>query len=170
MRDLSRRVVIPVLCGLCICRGEENPAWRARVADEKEPGDRLVIRGRVLRTPGGPAAAGASIMVYQTDAGGIYSTMSGRPIDVARLRGSFRTGPNGEYEIVTIRPGRYPGGGAPAHIHVNVVEDGKPPREIFEFFFAGDPLLPRDAKGYVLHARKDAQGRWTAVQDVALSK
>ncbi|HYO81411.1 MAG TPA: hypothetical protein VES20_08430 [Bryobacteraceae bacterium] len=169
MRELSRRALV-FACATCICRGEQDTRWRARVADDKEPGERLIIRGRVLRSSSGAPASNTSIMVYQTDANGIYSSGSGRPIDIARLRGQLTTGPNGEYEIVTIRPGPYPGNRAPAHIHVNLVEAGKPAREIFEFFFAGDPLLPRDARGYVLQPRKDAQGTWTAVQDVVLDQ
>ncbi len=107
-------------------------------------------------------------MVYHTDSAGIYSTKQGRPIDIARLRGQFKTGPNGEYEIVTIRPGPYPQANIPSHIHVNIVEPGREPREICEFFFAGDPLLKGGEKGHVLQVRKDAQGIWNAVQDVPI--
>jgi protocatechuate 3,4-dioxygenase beta subunit len=170
MTRISRRVLIYLCSAVWVTGGEQDPPWRARLADEKETGERLTIRGRVLRTTGGAPAAGSSIMVYQTDAAGIYSSQSGRPIDVARLRGQFRTGPNGEFEIVTIRPGAYPGGGVPAHIHVNLLEPGKPPREVFEFFFSGDPRLRGTEKGYVLQLRKDHHGNWVAVQDVALDR
>lgn len=168
MSNLSRRSLIQLSCAAWVWGAEQDPPWRARVADEKEKGERLIIRGRVLRSTGGPAAPGASIMVYQTDAAGIYSSKTGRPGDVARLRGQFTAGANGEYEIVTIRPGLYPDGGAPSHIHVNLLEPGKEPREIFEFFFAGDSLLRGNEKGYVLQPRKDTQGIWVAVQDFAL--
>ena len=77
-------------------------------------GDGGVQRGRVLRSHGGPPAAGALIVVYQTDAADIYdSGKSGRPIDVARLRGQFTVGANGEYEIVTIRPAPIQAGARP---------------------------------------------------------
>jgi protocatechuate 3,4-dioxygenase beta subunit len=108
-------------------------------------------------------------MVYQTDATGIYSRSQGSPRVTARLRGRLTTGPNGEYEIVSIRPGAYPGGGAPAHIHVNLEEPGREPREIFEFLFAGDPQLRGNEKGYVLTLRRDDRGHWLAVQDVSLA-
>lgn len=167
MRELSRRILL-FACAVSLCPGESSPAWRIRVADEKEPGERLIIRGRMLCSAGGAPAPGTSILVYQTDAAGIYSSKSGRPMDVARLRSEFTTGPGGEYEIVTIRPGPYPGGRVPAHIHVNLLESGKPPREIFEFFFSGDPFLSSDAKGYVLQPKKDSRGTWVAVKDVAI--
>jgi protocatechuate 3,4-dioxygenase, beta subunit len=161
--------MLQTLCFARLVKGEREPEWRARITGDKEPGEKLIVRGRVLRAQGGAPAAGTAIMVYQTDATGVYSSRSGRPIDVARLRGELRVGPNGEYEIITIRPGRYPEGGVPAHIHVNILEPGKPPREVFEFFFEGDPSLRGDVKGYVLKPRKDPQGRWTAVQDVVLN-
>ena len=111
------------------------------------------------------------IVVYQTDAADIYNSgKSGRPIDVARLRGQFTVGANGEYEIVTIRPSAYPGGGARLHIHVNLIAPGKEPREIFEFFFAGDPLLRGNEKGIILRPRKDRQGTWIADRDFALEQ
>jgi hypothetical protein len=53
---------------------------------------------------------------------------------------------------------------------VNLVEPGKEPREIFEFFFAGDRYLRGGEKGYVLQLRKDSKGNWLAVQDVALEQ
>lgn len=165
---LSRRMLIQLPPAVAIGWAFQEASWRVRVADEKEKGERLIIRGRVLRTNGGPPAPGASILVYQTDASGIYSVKSGRPIDVSRLRGQFTSGKDGEYEIVTIRPGPYPNADVPMHIHVNLLEPGKPPREIFEFFFAGDPRLRGSEKGYVLQPRKDAQGTWIAVQDFAL--
>lgn len=168
MSYLSRRAVLQFVGSALLCQAQRDPAWRARVTDDKEKGERLIIRGRVLRTTGGAPAAGAVIMVYQTDAAGIYSATQGPPIKVARLRGQFTAGPNGEYEITTVRPGHYPDQGAPMHIHVNLVEAGKEPREVCEFFFAGDPLLKGGEKGYVLQPKKDAQGTWIAVQDFAV--
>jgi protocatechuate 3,4-dioxygenase beta subunit len=146
----------------------QDPPWRARITELTEPGERLVIRGRVLRSRGGPPAAGTTILVYQTDATGIYSRGQGSPRETARLRGRFTVGLNGEYEIVTIKPGSYPAGAVPAHIHVNVLEPGKEPREIFEFLFEGDPHLRGGEKGYVLQLRKQADGNWLALQDIAL--
>ena len=45
---------------------------------------------------------------------------------------------------------------------MNLIAPGKAPREIFEFFFAGDPLLRGNEKGIILRPRK------TAAQDFAL--
>ena len=163
---LTRRFFL-VSGAVSVCVAAPDPAWRARVAAAAEPGDRVVIRGRVLRTPGGAPASGAALMVYQTDAAGIYSRKEGHPKDTARLRAELKAGPNGEYEIVTIRPGHYPGGGVPAHIHVNLVEPSGP-REICEFFFAGDKFLTGKEKGYVIRLERATDGTWRGEQDVLL--
>lgn len=155
---------------VCLSALAAEPAWRARVAAENEPGERLTVRGRVLKTRGGAPAAGAQILVYQTDAKGIYSADKGQPRDTSRLRGRFVAGPGGEYEIVTIKPGPYPGGGVPAHIHVNVVESGGAMREVTEFFFDGDPALRGGEQGYVLKPRQEKPGHWVATQDFALGR
>ena len=63
MNQLSRRALIHFACAAWLCRAEIEPPWRARVVDEKEKGERLVIRGRVLRATGGPPAPGTAIMV-----------------------------------------------------------------------------------------------------------
>lgn len=144
---------------------ETQPVWRVRVGGDREPGERLIIRGKARR-PGGASAAGVKILVYQTDAAGIYSKETGQPKDTARLRGEFTVGPAGEYEIVTVKPGHYPGQGVPAHIHVNVVDGpGGAMHEIFEFFFAGDKYLKGGEKGIVLKPEKDASGVWRVSQD-----
>lgn len=171
MIHLSRRALIQLSCAALAFGADQDPTWRARVVDDKEKGEPLIVRGRVLRTPGGAPAPGTTIMVYQTDARGIYKEGERvPPIKGARLRGTFVSGPRGEYEIVTVKPGAYPDGTAPLHIHVNLVESGQEPREVCEFFFAGDPLLKGGEKGYVLQPRKDAKGVLIAMQDFALEK
>jgi protocatechuate 3,4-dioxygenase beta subunit len=168
MRTSPSLCAVSAWIGLLCTPVFAQPSWQTRIAGPEEKGEPLVVRGRFLQTSGGAPAAGVTIMVYHTDSAGIYSTKQGRPIDIARLRGQFKTGPNGEYEIVTIRPGPYPQANIPSHIHVNIVEPGREPREICEFFFAGDPLLKGGEKGHVLQVRKDAQGIWNAVQDVPI--
>lgn len=159
---------LPALLLLCLSAWAADPEWRARVAGKNEPGDRLTIRGRVWKHPGGAPAAGAQILVYQTDANGIYSREKGHPRDTSRLRGRLVAGPNGEYEIVTVKPGHYPGGTVPAHIHVNLVEPGREPREVSEFFFEGDKALSGSERGPLLKLKLEKPGHWVAAQDFAL--
>jgi hypothetical protein len=57
----------------------------------------------------------------------------------ARLWGRLVTAPDGSYRIDTIKPGGYPGGGAPVHMHIHL-RDGKSD-EWALLEFAGDPNL-----------------------------
>jgi protocatechuate 3,4-dioxygenase beta subunit len=87
----------------------------ARIAPVTEPGDPLVIRGKVLSVDGSPAA-GAVIFAYQTDKGGLYDKRENGPHSW-RLRGWVRTGTDGRFTFETIRPGSYPNSNNPPHVH-----------------------------------------------------
>ena len=145
----------------------EDAKWRARIAPDSEPGERLVIAGRVLQADGRPAP-GIVLRMYQTDAKGIYGDGQGHPRQIAKLRGALTSGPNGEFEIVTIKPGNYPGGGVPAHIHL--LEPGSDTRELPEFVFAGDRYLKGNENAYVLKLERDGQGAWRARHDITLPR
>ena len=88
---------------------------KARIAPSGEPGDPLVVRGRLLALDGA-AAAGAVVFAYHTDRGGLYDDPSKGPHSW-RLRGWARTDAEGRFTFETIRPGAYPGGSIPPHIH-----------------------------------------------------
>jgi protocatechuate 3,4-dioxygenase beta subunit len=88
----------------------------ARIAPAAEPGTPLVIRGRVFGPDGKTAAAGAVVFAYHTDGGGLYSP-PGSPAHTWRLRGWAAADADGRFEFQTIRPGPYPAGRIPAHVH-----------------------------------------------------
>jgi protocatechuate 3,4-dioxygenase beta subunit len=81
-----------------------------------EPGERLVVTGRLLALDGTTPLAERRIGVYQTDTHGNYGQDPREP-RLARLNGWLSTDSRGRYEIRTIRPGAYPQGGTPEHIH-----------------------------------------------------
>lgn len=87
----------------------------ARIAPASEPGDPLVIDGRLLNTDGS-AAADAVVFAYQTDRGGLYDE-PGRGPHSWRLRGWARTDRDGRFTFETIRPGSYPGSSVRPHVH-----------------------------------------------------
>jgi protocatechuate 3,4-dioxygenase beta subunit len=89
------------------------------VASADEPGERLLLRGRVVDRQG-QARAGVEVRVYHTDAAGYYSR-GGMDESQARLCGVFRSADDGGYDIDTILPGAYATGGPSAHIHFQVV-------------------------------------------------
>ncbi len=104
-----------------------------------EPGDRMVLSGRVVAADGS-AIAGMTIYVYQTDALGLYNP-EGRYGAAHRIRGWACTDRNGRYEFATIRPGHYPGRSTPAHVHMTVCSDSMPEWWLPEVRFEGDPLI-----------------------------
>jgi catechol 1,2-dioxygenase len=118
---------------------------RISIAGPDEPGDPLVVRGRVLgpdcRTP----LNGAVLDVWQADARGRYHGAD----EQYRLRGRLGADPTGSWELTTIRPGNYrlSDGMRPAHIHV-IVSHPAHAALVTQLYFRGDPYLqPHDACG-----------------------
>jgi len=159
----------------------EKFASRARIAPMSEPGEPLVLTGRVLGSDG-KARSGIIVYAYHTNAEGIYpepnpprSTASNHH---GQLRGWARTDADGRYEFDTIRPAGYPGG-EPQHIHMHVIEPGCGTYFIDELLFSDDPRLTaqlrermspgRGGKGIVTPQR-DADGTWQVVRDIHLGE
>jgi protocatechuate 3,4-dioxygenase, beta subunit len=144
------------------------------IASANEPGQRLVVTGRVIGADGKPRG-GVVIEAHHTDASGIYLAEGAHgpnPKVAARLWGRLATAADGTYRIDTIRPGSYPGGGVPAHIHIRV-QDGR--HEQFEILqFADDRYLTpamraKDGVGGTFAAirpvQRDASGVWHCTRD-----
>jgi protocatechuate 3,4-dioxygenase beta subunit len=108
------------------------------VAGPDEPGERLVVTGRVLY--GTKPVAGASVYVFHTDVKGLYAPgRSGPDAELdPRLHGAVRTDAQGGYRYETIRPGSYNNNAA--HVHYVVVAPGYQPR-MFDLWFQDDPIL-----------------------------
>jgi protocatechuate 3,4-dioxygenase beta subunit len=144
-----------------------GPFWRpaplldnpADLFADDEPGERLVLSG-VVRTTAGDAIDGAELDFWQCNAAGLYDVQI--PGAEPRYRGRLRTGADGRYELRTIVPPPYevqkdgPVGRLldmlgrhawrPAHIHCNVVTDGRRPLTTM-IFVEGDPWLGDDTIG-----------------------
>jgi protocatechuate 3,4-dioxygenase beta subunit len=119
--------------------------FRNELAGPDEQGERLIIKGTVLRTNCRTPVRGALIEVWQTDEGGNYYYRA----EDFRLRGQMKSDDNGSYQFSTIRPGRYRimNGFRPAHIHLKI---SHPDFETIttQLYFRGDPYLwPNDACG-----------------------
>ena len=134
-----------------------------RVTRDSEPGERLIVTGRILRSDGKTPASGVMLSLYHTDAAGIYGPGSGQPAEIARLKAKLVTGADGRYEIVTIRPGHYPGGGVPAHIHAAVNDVVIP-----DFLFAGDRYLADGHRGFRMDVRRSGDGVWRGTRDIVM--
>lgn len=92
------------------------------IVTENEPGTKLIMKGKVLLPDGSPAA-GARIWVFQTDAEGYYKKSSdGKDLGwrASRISEVFAAGPEGEFQIHTIRPAGYPERTTAEHIHFRI--------------------------------------------------
>lgn len=141
------------------------------IADENEPGERLEFHGRVLDVQGLPAP-GTSITAWQTDAKGLYN----RPEDNTReprLQAESITDESGGFRFSTIRPGAYPGGGNPQHIHLTIRAPGHDLRYT-TYWFDDDPILTPNLRGnldnetVIVSLSQDGAGTWTFSHDIRL--
>lgn len=128
---------------------------------EAEQGTPLVWNGTIASTDGTPLAG--KVELWHADADGFYSQFAPN-LPEWNLRGTFSTGPDGAFQITTIRPAPYqiPTDGAcgkliaaagwhawrPAHLHVKVSAPG---HELLtaQLYFPGDPHNRDDIAGAV---------------------
>jgi len=154
-------------------------SWTTALTDDKEKGEPLIVTGTIYKPDGKTPAPGVCLYVYQTDSEGLYSRGSGNGNGSrhGKLRGWMRTGIDGRYEFRTVKPGPYPGGGNPAHIHATLTGDKIEENYIEDFLFEGDQFLPNGAAELnrrqgrfnpILRLAKDAKGVWRANRDLKL--
>ena len=169
-------------------------AWNDTVPmRDDEPGERLVLRGRVRATDGRPLP-GAVVDHWQAGADGWYSHFcptgaDGTPLTPdGNLRGRFETNEDGAFEIHTVVPAPYkiPNDGPtgrlleaagwhpwrPAHTHCFVDAEGHD-RLTTQLFFAGDKWLGTDVAGadkpdLILEPVRSPSGELEATYDFTL--
>jgi protocatechuate 3,4-dioxygenase beta subunit len=114
---------------------------RIDIADQREPGTRILIRGTIYDLADKPVP-NVRIFLYQTDAAGYYSRPVNNPRQ-ARLRGTVWSNAQGEYEFSSVQPGHYADmkEPPPMHIHVHLHAPGLPDHWVDSYYFAGDPRL-----------------------------
>lgn len=123
--------------------------FRAKVTPPLEPGEPLVVRGRVWGVDSRQPLSGAIVDVWQANAAGRYDNddpdKPPKPgVFVNRAR--VITDETGYYEYETIKPGRYkigPQQWRPAHIHYWVSAAGYKPL-VTQLYFKGDPYNDKD--------------------------
>jgi len=109
---------------------------------ETEP--KLHITGTVFQKDGITPAKDVILYIYQTNREGIYVTRKGDKGWGKRhgfIRGWVKTNKDGKYGFYTFRPGAYPNGNEPEHIHLTIKEPNKNEYYADEFVFDDDPLL-----------------------------
>lgn len=169
-------------CEGCEAAWERDPAAlpaRIGLAPEGEPGEPMILRGTVYKADGRTPAPGVVLYLHQTNAAGLYagggaeSEWSRRH---GRLRGWLKTGSDGRYEVLTVKPGQYPNRPDAAHVHMTVLEQGKDPYWIDDVVFEGEPGVDaayrraRENRGGsgIVRLTRDGSGRWVAERDIVL--
>lgn len=119
--------------------GDLSPV--ARIAAPDEPGERLIVTGRVTLPDGKTPAADVVLYAHQTNAEGLYA--GGNPDGSGserhgRLKGWVKTDAEGRYRFETIKPAPYPTMTMPAHIHIYVAEPGREAYYIDDVVFDGE--------------------------------
>ena len=125
--------------------------FRGKVTPPLEPGDLLVIRGRIWGHDVKKPLANALLDVWQADANGRYDMNDLRnPPPRGEFKNRIRlvADETGFYEYETIRPAAYRIGRGrqafrPAHIHYMVQAPGYK-KLITQLYFKGDPYLKVD--------------------------
>ena len=131
-----------------------------QLAKMEEPGEPLVIYGKVIDRQTNQPIKDASLFLYQTDSSGIYNAAGG-PDDQARLRGTVQTNESGCFKIKTILPGDYPRQKNSRHLHYAINAKGY--RELRSLlFFKGFTTENITGEGplAVVDIKKDKNGTW----------
>jgi protocatechuate 3,4-dioxygenase beta subunit len=147
VRRMCIRLAFVILCACAESAGAQPPIHEAppsasstgRVVPHGEPGQALHVSGLVVDSDGKPIAD-ASLYVYQTDHEGYYGVKPASDNRNPRLKVFLRSDARGAWSFNTIKPGAYPGGQVPAHIHFEVSAPGLAPK-VFEIVFAGEPFV-----------------------------
>ncbi len=114
-----------------------------------ETNPKLKITGTVFYKDGTSPAENVILYIYQTNRRGIYETKGdekGWALRHGFIRGWAKTGKDGKYTFYTFRPGAYPDGREPEHIHITVKEPDKNEYYIDEFVFDNDALLTKERR------------------------
>lgn len=121
-----------------------------RLCEASEPGDKLILQGKVLDQSGNPVQ-GAKVDVWQADRTGAYDISDPADKDNPAFPMKFRahqvTGPDGDFAFKTIRPGHYQIGEnewRTGHIHVKV-NDGQHKDLTTQLYFPEDLMNPDNA-------------------------
>ncbi len=141
-----------------------------QLAKTDEPGESLMIYGKVIDGKTTQPIKDASLFLYQTDSSGIYSVLGG-PDDQARIRGTVHTNESGCFKIKTILPGDYPGQKNTRHLHyVNNAKGYKELKSIL--FFKGFTTTDITGQGplSVLDIKKEKNDTWIGKIDIKMEQ
>jgi len=125
-----------------------------QLANADEPGQKIIISGRVLNLDCSEYIPDTIIDVWHADDAGQYDNES------FNLRGYTKTNTEGFYLFESILPGKYLNGNTfrPSHIHFKITPPGFPELTT-QLYFQGDDSIPGDAAASIDSGMYDATAR-----------
>lgn len=165
-------------CEIMLVDMPENSSWQGTIFPTGEPGERLVINGKIYKKDGFTPAPGIILYLYQTNAAGYYAPAPNQnPASRrhGRIRGWVKSNAAGEYKFTTIKPGVYPDRSVPAHIHP-IIKEGKSLYYIDDYVFAGEFKVDADYRtrqelrcgSGIIEITKDSSGTWRGSRNLIL--
>jgi len=140
---------LPFLFSSILSNGDE---WKIVLSPQDDKGEKLIVSGIVYSEDGKTPVEGITVYVYHTGVNGIY----GKGNDL--IDGTMITNAKGQYEYQTIKPGAYPGGSNPAHVHYKITGKGYP-EQWFELRFSGDKYLKESD-----YKKEEGKGSFSQIQ------
>jgi protocatechuate 3,4-dioxygenase beta subunit len=149
------------------------------IAQKNEPGDKLVITGKIFKSDKITPYPNLILYAYHTDSKGYYSK-NGSETGVQKWHGHLygwcKTDRNGYYEIHSVRPARYPNNLIPAHIHAAIKKDNGQMLWITDFVFKDDDLvnekylssLTNEGGTGIVELNKGDGNSWIGKRDIVL--
>jgi protocatechuate 3,4-dioxygenase beta subunit len=168
-------------CEAALEFGSRTLTWVDTLPDYKEAGPKLEVTGTIFRKDGKTPAGNVILYIYHTDQTGHYATR-GNETGWGKRHGYIRTwlktGADGKYKFLTLRPAPYPGRQAPEHIHATIKEEGITPYYIDEYLFDDDEILtpherdrqPGRGGNGILKLTKGTDGIFRATRNIVLGK
>ena len=124
------------------------------LADENEPGTRMIISGRILNLDCNQFIPNTTVDVWHANDAGQYDNQG------FTLRGFTTSNDQGFYLFETIQPGKYLNGNSfrPSHIHFKITPPGFSTLTT-QLYFEGDDSIPNDAAASIESGTFDASNR-----------
>jgi protocatechuate 3,4-dioxygenase, beta subunit len=156
-------------------------SWQAQMGPPDEPGEKMTIDGTVFANDGQTPAANVVIYAYQTNSVGLYANGSSETEASrrhGRIRGWAKTGADGRYRFMTIKPAPYPNDTLPAHVHFTIMEPGKPPYWIDDIVFEGEfgvtenyrrAMTNKGGNG-IVPVKRESSDNWQVTRDIILER
>lgn len=134
----------------------ENPPTidNNQLVSSSEPGERMIISGRVLNLDCTEYIPNATIDIWHANNNGQYDNIG------YNLRGQTKSNAQGFYSFETIKPGKYLNGNVyrPSHIHFKISAPGFE-QLTTQLYFAGDPDLDTDPASSINSGQYSAKNR-----------